>query len=115
MSDPRVNIITKEGNRRYKWPMTSFEYARLLAARADQIDMGMNAHPKYHDEAILKGYDSLTIATLELNDTEIPFPFILQRPNRADHPSTIEEWDVRELTLPDTGTVSKSRYVAYQQ
>jgi len=76
--------------------MTKFEFARLVAVRAKQIEDNCPPHPDVPEELI----NSLDIAEYELNHSKIPFPFFILRPIGIPHKKMFEKWQTRELILP---------------
>ena len=76
--------------------MTKFEFARLIAVRAKQIEDNFPPHPEVPENLI----NSLDIAEYELNHEEIPFPFYVLRPVGVPNKKLFERWQTLDLILP---------------
>ena len=95
IASKNINIVNVNTNKSSPF-MTKFEFARLIAVRARQIEDNYPPHPSVPKNLI----NSLDIAEYELNDITIPFPFYVLRPIGLYHKKIFEQWRTRELILP---------------
>lgn len=97
----RANPIFITGKMRKTSPiMTTFEYARIIGARATEIEKdAKNIDPKVEKLLFEHKIDNaIDIATFELESIDSPHPMSIFRPVQSAN--VYEVWPVRDLILP---------------
>lgn len=93
-------VYIDSNNRKTSKFMTNFEYARLIGARAVQIENNEPINPIVK-EKFPNLTNSLDLAEKELNEKSIDFPIRIERPIVTRNGiKYVELWTVKEMILP---------------